>query len=165
VTITIYTDGACTGNPGAGGYAAIILADGKRRSLSGGFRQTTNNRMELMAVIAALRAVDAALPVRLFTDSQYVADAINLGWAEGWRKRGWRKANRQPAENADLWQDALVLLAGRRVTVEWVRGHAGEALNRAVDRLAVRASQSAGLEVDTAFEQGQTTYKMPTLFD
>ncbi len=132
--IVAYTDGACIGNPGPGGWAAILVADGQRQELSGGAPDTTNNRMELTAVIEALRRVPPAAPVLVVTDSQYVMNGVTR-WVAGWRQRGWRTATGQPVLNRDLWEE-LAALAGARVTWEWVRGHAGHPENERADALA-----------------------------
>jgi ribonuclease HI len=163
--VLIYTDGACSGNPGPGGYGVLIVEGNKSRTLAQGYRKTTNNRMELMAVIAGLQAVGPGTQVRVISDSKYVVDAVNKGWAQKWRRNGWKRNRREYAENADLWAQLLELLAGRKVTFSWVRGHAGSAGNERVDRLAVEASQRKSLSVDQAFERGRTISKPPTLFD
>ncbi len=163
--ISLYTDGACSGNPGQGGYGVLIVENGKKRSIARGFRHTTNNRMELMAVIAGIKAVRQDAQVWVVSDSRYVVDAINKGWAQKWRRNGWKRNRRDKAENADLWAELLELLSERRVQFSWVRGHAGSPENERADRLAVRASQGVNLAVDRAFESGQTSPSAPTLFD
>ena len=135
--IDIFTDGACSGNPGPGGWGAVLRYNGVERELSGGERQTTNNRMELTAVIKALEALKEPCEVRLVTDSKYVADGIGKGWAESWRKNNWRKADKKPALNADLWEVLLNLLKIHKVEIRWVKGHAGHPENERCDRLAV----------------------------
>ena len=135
--IDIFTDGACSGNPGPGGWGAVLRYNGVEKELSGGERQTTNNRMELTAVIKALEALKEPCEVRLVTDSKYVADGIGKGWARSWRENGWRKADKKPALNADLWETLLNLLETHRVEIEWVKGHAGHPENERCDRLAV----------------------------
>jgi ribonuclease HI len=139
-SVTIYTDGACSGNPGPGGYG-IILTDeaGRRKELSGGFKRTTNNRMELRAVIVGLEALKRPSKVRVVTDSQYVAKAIKEGWLKGWVARGWRKADKKPVLNVDLWKRLMPLLEQHDVTFEWIKGHAGHAENERCDELAVMA--------------------------
>jgi ribonuclease HI len=132
--VTLFTDGACSGNPGPGGWGTILIWGNHRKLLSGGEPETTNNRMELTAVIEALRAVPAEAGVRVVTDSQYVMNGITR-WLAGWRKRGWRTATGSAVLNRDLWE-ALAALVGPRVTWEWVRGHAGHAGNERVDALA-----------------------------
>ena len=135
--IDIFTDGACSGTPGPGGWGAVLRNNGAEKELSGGEKQTTNNRMELTAVIKALEALKEPCNVRLVTDSKYVADGIGKGWAESWRKNNWRKADKKPALNADLWEILLNLLEVHKVEIEWVKGHAGHPENERCDRLAV----------------------------
>ena len=135
--IDIFTDGACSGNPGPGGWGAVLRYNGVERELSGGERQTTNNRMELTAVIKALEALKEPCEVRLVTDSKYVADGVVKGWAKSWQKNNWRKADKKPALNADLWEVLLNLLEIHKVEIEWVKGHAGHPENERCDRLAV----------------------------
>lgn len=134
--IEIYTDGACRGNPGPGGWGAILVYNGHEKELSGGEAHTTNNRMELCGVIAALQALKEPCEVTLTTDSKYVADAVTNGWAVGWRARGWRKSDKSPALNPDLWEQLLQLLERHKVTFVWVKGHAGHPYNERCDRLA-----------------------------
>lgn len=134
--VTIYTDGACSGNPGPGGWGAILEYKGKRRELSGGEAQTTNNRMELLAAISALEALKEPCAVTLYTDSQYFSKAINDGWLVGWKKKGWRRKD-GPLKNPDLWQTLDALLAQHEVTVVWVKGHADNEGNNRCDELAV----------------------------
>lgn len=135
--VEIYTDGACSGNPGPGGYGAILVYNGRERELCGGDPQTTNNRMELSAVIEALKALKEPCSVTLTTDSKYVSDAVTLGWAKGWRARGWKKADGKPALNAELWAELLDLLDKHTVKFVWVKGHAGHPYNERCDALAV----------------------------
>lgn len=147
--IRIYTDGACLGNPGPGGWAALIDADGRREEISGAAPQTTNNRMELTAVIEALRRVPPPTPVRVITDSQYVLQGMTR-WLPGWRRRGWRTADGQPVLNRDLWEQ-LVALDGGRVQWEWVRGHQRHPENTRVDALArARAREAQAQRCSTA---------------
>ena len=134
--VTIYTDGACSGNPGPGGWGAILEYKGKRRELSGGEAQTTNNRMELLAVISALEALKEPCAVTLYTDSQYFSKAINDGWLIGWKKKGWKRKD-GPLKNPDLWQKLDALLAQHEITVVWVKGHADNEGNNRCDELAV----------------------------
>ncbi len=135
--IDIFTDGACSGNPGKGGWGAILRYQGVERELSGGALDTTNNRMELTAVIEALSALKEPCEVTLTTDSKYVADAVLKGWVYSWQRNGWRKADKKPALNVDLWQQLLPLLETHRVTFNWVKGHAGHPENERCDTLAV----------------------------
>ena len=134
--VQIYTDGACRGNPGPGGWGAVLVCGTHERELSGGEPSTTNNRMELTAAIRALEALNRPCTVTLTSDSKYLCDAINLGWARGWRARGWRKADKSPALNADLWETLLELLERHEVTLVWVKGHAGHPYNERCDALA-----------------------------
>ena len=135
--IELFTDGACSGNPGPGGWGAILRSGDYEKELSGGQAQTTNNRMELTAVIEGLSALKYPCKVRLVTDSKYVADGISKGWAASWRKNGWRKADKKPALNPDLWEKLLDLLEVHEVEIEWIKGHAGHPENERCDRLAV----------------------------
>lgn len=136
-SVDIFTDGACSGNPGPGGWGAVLRFAGKEKELSGGEKNTTNNRMELTAVIKALEALKEPCEVRLVTDSKYVADGLSKGWARSWQKNGWRKADKKPALNSDLWERLLTLTDIHGVTVEWVKGHAGHPENERCDHLAV----------------------------
>lgn len=140
--VEIFTDGACSGNPGPGGWGAILRYGDKEKELSGGEKETTNNRMELTAVIEALSALKEPCKVRLVTDSKYVADGITKGWAESWRKNNWRKANKKPALNPDLWEKLLNLIETHEVTIDWVKGHAGHPENERCDQLAVNFYKS-----------------------
>ncbi len=135
--IEIFTDGACSGNPGPGGWAAILRYKGKEKELSGSEKETTNNRMELTAVIEALKALKEPCEVELFTDSKYVCDAINQRWVYSWQAKGWRKADKKPALNVDLWEQLLPLLKTNKVKFNWLKGHAGHPENERCDRLAV----------------------------
>ena len=140
-TVTIYTDGACSGNPGPGGWAAILEYNGAEKMISGGEESTTNNRMELTAVIEALLALKEPCVVELYSDSKYVIDALEKGWAWGWRKKGWVKSDKKPALNVDLWQELLPLLETHRVSWNWVKGHADNAKNNRCDEQAVLESR------------------------
>ena len=139
--VKIYTDGACSGNPGAGGWGTILVYKGKEREMSGGAAETTNNRMELTAVIEGLKALKEPCRVTVVTDSQYVANGINLGWAKGWKANGWRKKDRKPALNPELWDELLTLIDKHEVTIEWVKGHDGHPENERCDKMAVAESQ------------------------
>ena len=134
--VNIYTDGSCRGNPGVGGWGAILVYGEHRKELSGGEAQTTNNRMELTAVIEALSALKEPCLVTLTSDSKYVIEALEKGWAEGWKQRGWRKADKSPALNSDLWERLLNLTHFHQVTTVWVKGHAGHPYNERCDQLA-----------------------------
>jgi ribonuclease HI len=133
--VDIYTDGACRGNPGPGGWAAVLSAGGREKEISGAQRKTTNNRMELQAVIAALQALKRPVDVRLYTDSQYVRRGI-IEWLPQWKARGWKTADHKPVKNQDLWQQLESAIAGHRIEWHWVRGHAGIAGNERCDALA-----------------------------
>ena len=140
-TVTIYTDGACSGNPGPGGWGAILRYGEVAKELSGGEDMTTNNRMELMGVIAALSALKESCTVELYSDSKYVIDALSKGWVYGWKKKGWRKSDNKPALNIDLWEQLLALIAKHEVHYHWVKGHAENAYNERCDALAVMESR------------------------
>ncbi len=153
--VTIYTDGACTGNPGPGGYGAVLLYDRHRREISAGYRRTTNNRMEMMAIIHALELLKERCRVTLYTDSQYIAESINNGWVHRWQKNGWRRSRKDKALNSDLWTRILALFEKHQVAVKWVRGHAGDPENEMADQLATRAIRSDSLQVDRIYEDSQ----------
>ena len=135
--VELYTDGACSGNPGPGGWGAILCYMGHEKVMSGGEAATTNNRMELTAVIRGLSALKEKCVVELYSDSKYVIDALEKGWAYGWRKKGWIKSDKKPALNSDLWEMLLNLCAGHEMHYHWVKGHADNAMNERCDRLAV----------------------------
>ena len=135
--VSIYTDGACSGNPGPGGWAAILNYNGVEKVLSGGETQTTNNRMELIAVISALEALKEPCGVDLWSDSRYVIDALEKGWAAGWKQKGWKRTNKEPALNPDLWEKLLALTAVHEMRYHWVKGHADNPYNIRCDALAV----------------------------
>ena len=140
--VYIYTDGACRGNPGPGGWGAILVYNGHEKELSGGHPETTNNRMELTAVITALAALKEPCEVTLTSDSKYVIDAITKGWAVSWRAKGWRKADKSPALNVDLWETLLGLLEKHKVEFVWVHGHTGHPYNERCDVLATTFADS-----------------------
>ncbi len=137
--VEIYTDGACSGNPGPGGYGAILVFRGIEKEISQGFAETTNNRMELLGAIAALELLKEPCRVMLTSDSKYLVDGINLGWAKSWKRNRWMKPDRKAALNADLWGRLLELLEIHDVTFVWVKGHAGHPYNERCDKLAVEA--------------------------
>ena len=141
-TVTIYTDGACSGNPGPGGWGAILEYRGVRRELSGAEAQTTNNRMELTGVIRALEQLKQPCRVELYSDSKYVVDALELGWARSWRARGWIRSDKKPALNPDLWQRLLELAQLHELRCHWVKGHAENPWNNRCDELAVAAREA-----------------------
>ncbi len=151
--IIIYTDGGARNNPGPGGYGAVLLYQNHTKELSGGFGLTTNNRMELMACIVALREIkDKTIPIILHSDSSYVVNGINKGWAKGWRRNGWVKSDKKPAVNPDLWAELLELTESLKITFKWVKGHAGNPLNERCDELAVASSRMSGLPVDSGYK-------------
>ncbi|MEX0594044.1 MAG: ribonuclease HI [Balneolaceae bacterium] len=139
--VEIYTDGACRGNPGPGGWGAVLLFNGDRKEISGGESTSTNNRMEMTAVCKALNALKRPCRVRLYSDSALIINAFNQGWIKNWKRRGWRKSNKQPVENRDLWEE--ILEAATPHQVEWIKikGHAGIEENERADQLAVEASK------------------------
>ena len=139
--LEMFTDGACSGNPGPGGYGTILRYNGYEKEISGGEANTTNNRMELMAVIAGLQALKEPCSITLYTDSKYVADGIAKGWAASWRARGWKKSDKSPALNPDLWGQLLDLLEEHDVKIIWVKGHAGHRENERCDEMAVAQSK------------------------
>jgi len=139
--VDLYTDGACSGNPGPGGWGAVLIYRGVEKELSGGAPDTTNNRMELMAAIEGLRALREPCAVRLFTDSKYIEQAINQHWLVNWKKRGWKKADKTPVLNVDLWQLLDAELHRHKVELIWVKGHSDNAYNNRCDILAVEQSQ------------------------
>ena len=140
-TVEIFSDGACSGNPGPGGYGAILRWNGKEKELSGGNASTTNNRMELTAVIRGLQALKEPCTVELYSDSKYVIDALEKGWAWGWKKRGWVKSDKKPALNPDLWDELLRLESVHTLRYHWVKGHAENEFNNRCDELAVAESR------------------------
>ena len=139
--VELFTDGACSGNPGPGGWGAILRFGSHEKELSGGEKNTTNNRMELTAVIEGLLALKEPCIVTLTTDSKYVADGLSKGWAANWKKNGWRKADKKPALNPDLWDELLRLAEIHTLTINWIKGHAGHSENERCDALAVAESQ------------------------
>lgn len=163
-SVHIYTDGGCIDNPGPGGYGAVIIEEGRRRELSGGYRLTTNNRMEIMACIKAIGSLKKNAHAVLFTDSQYVANAITKGWALKWRSKNWMRDKSQKALNSDLWAELLKLLERHDIVVRWVRGHAGNPENERCDVLARKAAQGPDLEADTGYEETLKGLKESTLF-
>lgn len=149
--VIVYTDGACAGNPGPGGYAAVLLCGEARREVVGGYRLTTNNRMELMAAIAALKALKRRCRVTLYSDARYVVDGVTSGSMRRWRALGWRRGG-GAVPNADLWDELLALCEQHEVTFSWVRGHAGVDGNERCDALAEAAARGEGLAVDEGYE-------------
>lgn len=139
--LNIYTDGACSGNPGKGGWGAVLVYNGIEKEISGAEMHTTNNRMELTAVIKALQLLKEPCEVELTTDSKYVCDAVNKGWVYGWKKKRWIKSDKKPALNVDLWEELLKQLNIHKVTFIWVKGHNGHPYNEKCDKLAVSEYQ------------------------
>ena len=141
--VDIYTDGACKYNPGPGGFAAILVYNGREKEVFGGEKSTTNNRMELLAAINGLKMLREACEVTLYSDSKYLIDSVEKGWVYSWQKNGWRKADKSPALNPDLWQELLGLLEKHTVNFVWVKGHNGHEYNERCDRLAVAGAEAA----------------------
>ena len=146
--VNLYTDGACSGNPGPGGYGVILEYNGKKKELSQGYIETTNNRMELLAVIKGLDALKEPCIVEVISDSKYVVDAINKGWVYVWEENNWIKSDRKPVQNVDLWENLLALMDEHEVTFRWVEGHKGHPENERCDALAVSAYLSQNLIED-----------------
>ena len=150
-SIEIYTDGSSRGNPGPGGYGTVLIYKALEKKLSGGFKRTTNNRMELLAAIAGLEALNEPCGVTLYSDSKYVINAMSKGWIEGWRENGWARKKNAELKNADLWQRIWDASEPHAVNWMWVKGHAGNKYNEICDRLAVGAAESKKLAVDAGF--------------
>ena len=136
--VVLYTDGACSGNPGPGGYGAVLIYGGVEKEIFGGEKSTTNNKMEMMAVIKGLEALKEPCEVDVYSDSAYIVNAIEQGWIESWKKNGWRKADKKPVKNVDLWEKLLELMDKHKVTFNKVKGHADDEYNNRCDRIAVR---------------------------
>lgn len=153
--VVAYADGACRGNPGPGGYGVVLMTGPNRKELSGGFRKTTNNRMELLAAIRALQALKMKCRVVLHTDSKYLVDGINDGWARRWRSKNWWISANKRAKNSDLWAELLTLMEGHDCTIEWVKGHAGVEGNERTDQLAETAATGQELPPDEGYERLQ----------
>jgi len=151
--VTIYTDGACLGNPGPGGYGVVLLYKGRRKELSGGYRETTNNRMEIMAAIVGLKALKEKCEATLYSDSEYLVKAMTEGWVERWRKNNWRRNRKEKALNPDLWEQLLQLYEYHQVEFKWVKGHAKSAENNRCDELALEAAQQSNLPVDEGYNE------------
>lgn len=151
--VEIYTDGACTGNPGNGGYGAVLIYNGAEKRISAGFRKTTNNRMELMAAIEALKLLREKCEVILYSDSKYLTDAVNAGWIDSWVKNGWKKSDKKPVLNRDLWEKLLELTGQHTVSFVWVKGHAGNEYNEVCDALAVEAYTNNSVGIDEEYEK------------
>ena len=151
--VQLYTDGACRGNPGRGGWGAILVWGSYEKEMSGGERETTNNRMELLAAIEGLSALKEPCEVTVISDSKYVVEAVNKGWVYSWESNNWRKSDKKPAQNVDLWEHLLALMEEHIVTFEWIEGHNGHPENERCDELAVLASKAEDKELDEVFEQ------------
>ncbi len=150
--VTIYTDGACIRNPGPGGYGVVLLYGDHRKEFSGGYRLTTNNRMEVTAAIQGLAALKQPCKVELFSDSEYLVNAVEKGWARRWRANGWYRQNKKLAENRDLWEELLNLCDRHQVRFEWIKGHAGHVENERCDQLSLQAAQLPNLPEDEGYE-------------
>lgn len=153
--VIIHTDGGCKGNPGPGGYGAVLVAGKHRKELAAGYRMTTNNRMELRAAIAALELLSEPCEVELHSDSKYLIDAVSKKWIDGWKKRGWKTAAKEPVKNQDLWLKLLAAMAGHKIDWRWVKGHAGHTENERCDELANIAVTGRNLLEDVGFEVGR----------
>lgn len=149
--VIAFTDGSCLGNPGPGGWAAILEYNGTRKELSGGFRLTTNNRMEILAAVEALAALTRPCTVELYTDSRYLRDAVEKNWLGNWKRNGWKTAAKKPVKNQDLWLRLMELLARHKVRLHWVAGHSGHPENERCDELARAEAQKPGLPPDQGF--------------
>jgi len=161
--VTIYTDGACEPNPGPGGYGVVLLHPQKRAEVSGGFRLTTNNRMEIYAAITGLEMLKRPCQVTLYSDSQYLVNAMMAGWAAAWKKKDWWRTNKERAVNADLWERLLGLCETHQVEFVWVRGHAGNEENECCDQLSHAALRLANLPVDEGYENKPEEGERPKL--
>ncbi len=150
--VAIYTDGACIGNPGPGGYGVVLLFGENRKELSGGFLRTTNNRMEVLAAIEGLKLLNEKCSVTLYSDSRYLVEAMEKGWASRWKKKGWRRNKKEKALNPDLWDALLGLCEYHAVRFEWVKGHSGNPENERCDQLATAAASEPNLPRDTGYE-------------
>jgi ribonuclease HI len=162
--VIIYTDGGCLNNPGPGGYGAVLKFNDCRKEISGGYRRTTNNRMELMACIEGLRTLKKPCRVVIYSDSMYVVNAIEKGWVQKWRSNGWMRTKTESAENVDLWEKLLELCSKHKVEFKWVRGHAGNLENERCDELARQNALQPNLPRDTAYESGKTKAMVPSEF-
>lgn len=150
--VEIYTDGACTGNPGKGGFGAVLIYNGTQKEISRGYRKTTNNRMELMAAIESLKMLKESCVVDLYSDSKYLTDSINKNWLQSWQKNNWKKSDKKPVLNIDLWKELLILLDKHTVNFIWVKGHAGNKYNEICDSLAVEAYNNNAENIDLNYE-------------
>ncbi len=155
--VVIYTDGACIGNPGPGGYGAVLLSGNHRKEISGGYAETTNNRMELMAAIVGLEALARPCAVTVYSDSKYLVDAVEKGWARRWKANSWMRNRKEPAINPDLWERLLANVDKHTVEFRWVRGHSGNKENERCDQMATQAARGQDLPEDSGY--GTTTKK------
>ena len=161
--VVLYTDGGCDPNPGPGGYGIVLIFGGRRKELSGGYRLSTNNRMELMAAIKGLEAISEPCMVKLYSDSKYLVQAMNQGWAQAWKTRGWRRSGKDPAANPDLWEKLLTLCQKHKVEFVWIRGHAGNPENERCDRLVTQAMRASNLSIDEEYESSRSQDRQPKL--
>ncbi|MBC8276800.1 MAG: ribonuclease HI [FCB group bacterium] len=152
--VIIYTDGAAKGNPGPGGYGVVLLYNSKRKELSGGFRRTTNNRMELLGVLTGLRALKEPCMVTIYTDSKYIVDAVNQRWLFAWKRMNWIRKGNNPVMNVDMWEEIYDQLQTHDITFKWVKGHADNKENERCDELASKAALGKKLKVDSNYEDG-----------
>jgi len=159
--VVIFTDGGAITNPGPGGYGTVLRYKERRKELSGGFRTTTNNRMEIFACIAGLKALNHKSDVVIFSDSKYVVDSMKNGWAERWQSKGWMRNKKEKAENSDLWAQLIELCKGHNVEFRWLKGHAGIKDNERCDQLAMDAAQNKGLPADVVYESGESESDTP----
>ncbi len=150
--VTIYTDGGCVPNPGPGGYGVILIYGDRKRKLSGGFRLTTNNRMEIFAAIAGLEALKFPSKVKLYSDSRYLVDNMNQGWVRKWQENGWWRNKKEKAINIDLWEKLLILCDRHQIEFKWVKGHAGHPMNERCDELSMSALKQPNLPADEGYE-------------
>jgi len=148
----LYTDGACLGNPGPGGWAAVIINE-QKREIAGGFARTTNNRMEIHALLQALRDIPENSEVTAYTDSKYLHDALDKGWLEKWQKNGWKTSSKSPVKNKDLWQELISLLQKQNLSLKWVPAHSGQEENERCDHLAKKQAERSDLPVDKGYEK------------
>jgi len=155
--VVIYTDGGCEPNPGAGGYGVVLVHPKKRTEVSGGFRKTTNNRMEIFAAIAGLELLKQPCRVTIYSDSKYVVDAMMSGWVVAWKRKGWWRTKTERPENVDLWQRLEALCQTHQVELRWLKGHAGDLENERCDQLAMKALREANLPVDDGYENKPET--------
>ena len=154
--VEIFTDGGCLGNPGPGGYGSILACGEHRRELSGGYKHTTNNRMELMACIVALEALKFRCAVTVYSDSKYMVDSVSKGWAAKWKRNGWKRSGGDKAENVDLWERLLSSIEKHQVKFQWVKGHDGHEENERCDQLATNAANGSGLLEDVGYVTRET---------